>query len=349
MSGDTGKEVQTNDDLAAIGAAFLNVLRHPSHTWHQTEAWPFISMVADQSGAAQYFDSPTTTAPITLASAGSKVYEYLGAAVASRFSEEASDHADKLHPQLTQGQADEANRLVPLVWKSLAEEPIIPDSSPRTVLVDIPDWAIAKCYRDEVEKLDPDIRQSSLIFSSNVTVSADHLARGVKTQYPHNPADLARWLRINQRYSWDKPEYRIPEFVWIYETLLQLPLSLTPDQMPQKQPTKASAISNDLGEGLVVAVQRFLSAPGTWTAGHADALQGLREAYASITAPQTLVSGWVVANADGNRFRYWENGPEWTDDRSKALTFVRKRDAETFAEDDEDAWKILPNYVNFTR
>lgn len=43
---------------AAIGAAFLNVLRHPSHAWHKTGAWPFIEMVADQSGAALFDNAP---------------------------------------------------------------------------------------------------------------------------------------------------------------------------------------------------------------------------------------------------------------------------------------------------
>lgn len=57
-------------------------------------------------------------------------------------------------------------------------------------------------------------------------------------------------------------------------------------------------------------------------------------------------AGWVVANAlEGaeQRFRRWgQVGPEWTADRDAALWFARRSDAEAFAAEDEDAWRILP-------
>lgn len=60
-------------------------------------------------------------------------------------------------------------------------------------------------------------------------------------------------------------------------------------------------------------------------------------------APQDATGGWVVADADGARFRRWGDwGPVWTGDVDAALQFARREDAEAFAADDEDAWKILP-------
>lgn len=54
--------------------------------------------------------------------------------------------------------------------------------------------------------------------------------------------------------------------------------------------------------------------------------------------------GWIVANENEDRFRMWSDvGPDWTTDRDKALRFARRRDAEAFCADDEDAWKILPH------
>jgi hypothetical protein len=55
-----------------------------------------------------------------------------------------------------------------------------------------------------------------------------------------------------------------------------------------------------------------------------------------------MTGGWIIANADETAFRAWHMGPIWTDSRDKALRFARREDAETFAREDEDAWKILP-------
>lgn len=52
-------------------------------------------------------------------------------------------------------------------------------------------------------------------------------------------------------------------------------------------------------------------------------------------------TAYIIANANEDQFRFWDLGPEWTADRSKALHFARRSDAEEFSKDDEDAWKIL--------
>jgi hypothetical protein len=58
--------------------------------------------------------------------------------------------------------------------------------------------------------------------------------------------------------------------------------------------------------------------------------------------------GWVVANAAGDRFRCmgdFADGSgdfvDWTPDLERALVFARRIDAESFARDDEDAWKVF--------
>ncbi len=53
--------------------------------------------------------------------------------------------------------------------------------------------------------------------------------------------------------------------------------------------------------------------------------------------------GFVVADGQALRFRRLENGvPVWTDDIKEALQFLRRKDADSFSEEDEDAWLILP-------
>lgn len=53
-------------------------------------------------------------------------------------------------------------------------------------------------------------------------------------------------------------------------------------------------------------------------------------------------SGWVVADAQGDSFRAWGDwGPGWVDDAEEALFFARRRDAEAFCAEDEDAWRII--------
>lgn len=81
-----------------------------------------------------------------------------------------------------------------------------------------------------------------------------------------------------------------------------------------------------------------------------DQLHLLRSAHylLELLEQHAYEFGYVVANANGDRFRCmapFADGSgdlvDWTDDLSKALTFARRADAEAFAHDDEDAWRIL--------
>jgi len=55
-------------------------------------------------------------------------------------------------------------------------------------------------------------------------------------------------------------------------------------------------------------------------------------------------TGWLVENGKVGadlRYRTMESGQiVWTQDVDKAIRFVRRQDAEMFAFEDEDAWKI---------
>lgn len=51
---------------------------------------------------------------------------------------------------------------------------------------------------------------------------------------------------------------------------------------------------------------------------------------------------WLVGDIDGLRFRSWDLiGINWTKDPAEAIQFYRREDAEAFATDDEDAWKVV--------
>lgn len=57
------------------------------------------------------------------------------------------------------------------------------------------------------------------------------------------------------------------------------------------------------------------------------------------------MSSWVVADGSGTKYRSSEHGiPTWVDDIDKAMQFARRADAEKYAEEDEDAWRILPHF-----
>lgn len=63
--------------------------------------------------------------------------------------------------------------------------------------------------------------------------------------------------------------------------------------------------------------------------------------WAPIAAALEL-SGVVVADASGKRFRTWGHyGPEWTDDIEQATRYVRREDAERACLTDEDGWAIV--------
>lgn len=66
------------------------------------------------------------------------------------------------------------------------------------------------------------------------------------------------------------------------------------------------------------------------------------KAVARVLAEATQTAAWVVANVDGDNYRRMEQGmPVWTTFLDKAIWFTRRADAEQFAAEDEDAWKIL--------
>lgn len=59
-------------------------------------------------------------------------------------------------------------------------------------------------------------------------------------------------------------------------------------------------------------------------------------------APQS-VSGWIVGNANDDRWRAWEHGnPVWVEDRAKATRYARREDAEAVHAEDEDVWRVVP-------
>ena len=53
--------------------------------------------------------------------------------------------------------------------------------------------------------------------------------------------------------------------------------------------------------------------------------------------------GWIVTNANGDKFRCWIDGwSNWTDDRDQATRYARRRDAEAVHAEDDDAWRVVP-------
>lgn len=72
-----------------------------------------------------------------------------------------------------------------------------------------------------------------------------------------------------------------------------------------------------------------------------------QEVVIALSYLRTLVDvgkaqGWIIADSSNNRWRTMNPYIGWTDDRSKALKFATRADAELFARDDEDAWRIEP-------
>jgi hypothetical protein len=70
---------------------------------------------------------------------------------------------------------------------------------------------------------------------------------------------------------------------------------------------------------------------------HSDQIFALERALKAETV------GFIVANGNQDKFRCWlPEGPAWTEDKAKAVLFVRRADAEAVFAEDEDAWAILP-------
>lgn len=69
-----------------------------------------------------------------------------------------------------------------------------------------------------------------------------------------------------------------------------------------------------------------------------------QQAVAASIEPSGTEYGWLVENGRNPpdlRYRTMDNsGITWTDDHNKALRFARRADAEMFAAEDEDAWRI---------
>lgn len=59
--------------------------------------------------------------------------------------------------------------------------------------------------------------------------------------------------------------------------------------------------------------------------------------------PAEPVTGWIVGNGAGDRWRCWRDGmSDWTADRNKATRYARRQDAEDVHREDEDAWRVEP-------
>ncbi len=69
------------------------------------------------------------------------------------------------------------------------------------------------------------------------------------------------------------------------------------------------------------------------------------DAFRTKFRPHAPSKGWLISNGgegDERRFRTMEQGvPTWTDDPEKAIKFFRRDDAEMFAAEDDQAWKII--------
>lgn len=79
--------------------------------------------------------------------------------------------------------------------------------------------------------------------------------------------------------------------------------------------------------------------------------EAIQEAYWTLPVHQPNIRertifkhlGFILATSDETEFMGWgDSGPEWSTDRSKALRFARREDAELVANDSEKAWKIKP-------
>jgi hypothetical protein len=70
---------------------------------------------------------------------------------------------------------------------------------------------------------------------------------------------------------------------------------------------------------------------------HSDQICALERALTEIQL------GFVVANGQQDMFRSWlPEGPSWTKVKRNALMFLRREDAERFADEDPDGWFVLP-------
>lgn len=128
-----------------------------------------------------------------------------------------------------------------------------------------------------------------------------------------------------------------------------------------EQRVKTESVCGDDGHGMgrqAVAITPYIKgyniAP--WIAaaspGNVGALLGemsaqvttIAERDATIARLEADAGGWIVGNANADRWRTWNalSFSDWTKDRDKATRYARREDAEAVHAQDEDAWRIEP-------
>ena len=137
----------------------------------------------------------------------------------------------------------------------------------------------------------------------------------------------------------------------VRNVMIENPPALAADYLIAALPGKRALPSEG---GMERALDWLLGAVGG-KPGSTEHLSSIKEAIAAydpdrmarcgntVSAGLQEVRAWVVSNGQGDKWRMWgDSGPEWTEDREKALQFARRGDAESFSRDDEDAWLIQP-------
>lgn len=109
------------------------------------------------------------------------------------------------------------------------------------------------------------------------------------------------------------------------------------------------ACSNSGGGALEDDCPLYMPPEAFYRARKRDAIEHWNRWILNRAAPASARAGpFVTANAGSygqqDRYRTLELGgmSGWTADMQEALWFARRQDAERFAADDEDAWRILP-------
>ena len=68
----------------------------------------------------------------------------------------------------------------------------------------------------------------------------------------------------------------------------------------------------------------------------------MRSIHELLSGRAQGVFAWLVEDGSGRRYRTMEQGLiVWTDDPLKAIRFARRADAELFAAEDDQAWRIV--------
>ena len=103
----------------------------------------------------------------------------------------------------------------------------------------------------------------------------------------------------------------------------------------------------DAVEEIASIIRYYSNKPYTVEASRnaAAAILGARAMQAAMPAPDP--SGWIVGNADGDKWRRWDEAgiPIWTRDRNEATRYARRKDAEDVHREDEDVWRVVPSAI----